>query len=469
MIRFGCLVFAACITICHWAEPLAGQAVGDRIVITSNFDTKIQSTKVGKVYGGSINTIMRIQGKWCMVEGVRGWLPTQFTMDLKTAQKLYERRVGTDKRDYDAYSVLGMIAYEKGESSKAIEYLNSALKANSKVATIWNNRAIVLSDVGRFDEAKRDLNEALKLNANYASAHGNLGLIHIATGESEKAIESFTKAIRLAQSNPTHYKNRGSAHHSLGNLDKALADFDSALRIDRLYSKAYMGKANVYLARENLRAAEDNAREAVRLDARSPLAHNNLGWILYRRGKVDQAIECFNRSIKLNQQMAIALSNRGIALVSQKKFDAAISDFNKALRIDQKSPVVLSNRAGAWQGKKNFEKAMADHEAAFELAPEMTDVLNAFAWFLATCPEEKFRDSERAIKLIRVALEKSGETGELLDTYAAALAGNDDFAAAVEKQSSAVKLSSSESKAEYESRLELYKQGKPFRSELGKN
>jgi tetratricopeptide (TPR) repeat protein len=450
-------------------ESANAQSVGERVVVTADIDTKIRATKVGKVYGGAIHTITAIQGKWCFFEGVRGWVPLQYTMSLSSAKKLYEKRIKVNKEDYDAFSVLGMIAFEQGDSRTAISRLNSALKLNNKVASIWNNRAVVLSSLGRYDEALRDISAALKLNAKYAGAYGNRGLIYVALADPRKAVRDFNFAIQYEPKNPIHYKNRGSAYQSLGKADEALADFNKSIRIDSRLYQAYIGRANVYLARDDFKQAFVNASEAVRLNPKSASALNNRGWVRYRQGDLEGAIEDLDRALKLDSDLAIAYNNRGVVLVEQGKFDLAIANYNRALKIDPRSAITFSNRANAYIGLAEYARAKKDFDTALKLVPSLPDAKNGYAWFLATCPDEKYRDGEKSLALIGDLLEAtSADNWSFIDTKAAALAELEQFDKAVETQKTAIKIVPEKSKDSFEERLAAYQAKKPFRTKTGK-
>ena len=446
-----------------------GQQVGQRVVVMADFETKVRSRKVGKIYGGTIRTITHVEDKWCMVEGTQGWLPLQYTMSLDSASKVYQKRIAANEQDYDAVSVLGMIQYEKGDVNGALTQLTKALNLNNRVATIWNNRAIVLSGANRLEEALRDINTALQLNPKYAGAYGNRGLIHVGRGDFQQAIEDFGKAIELEPGNPVHFKNRGAAYQSMREREQALADFNRAIQADRGYAKAYIGRANVYLSQGDLNNAYLNAEEAVRLDSTSAVAWNNLGWVQYRRGMLDKAVQYFTKAVELDGEMAIAFSNRGVVFTDQSEFDSALRDFNRALRIESGSAICHNNRANAWIGKKDYRQALTDFEKAVELAPNLPDALNGFAWFLATCPEDRYRDGERALTLVDRALEiEREENWNLQDTKAAVLAELGRFDEAVELQGKALATVDGSSRGDFEERLSLYQSEKPFRATSGK-
>jgi serine/threonine protein kinase/predicted Zn-dependent protease len=65
---------------------------------------------------------------------------------------------------------------------------------------------------------------------------------------------------------------------------------------------------------------------------------------------------------------------------------------------------------------------------------------NAFAWFLATCPDETFRDPERALALARRAVERAPQREEFWNTLGAARYRAGEYASAIDAIQQALKL-----------------------------
>ncbi len=127
----------------------------------------------------------------------------------------------------------------------------------------------------------------------------------------------------------------------------------------------------------------------------------------------------------------------------------------------------MLERGGTWQFKGEYPKAIADWQAALEIDPKDPTTLNALAWVLATTPEAALRDGARAVDLATQACELTGEkNGSLVDTLAAAYAEAGKFEEAAKWQEKALELlSDSPEKAGVQARLEMYRQGKPYREE----
>ena len=114
----------------------------------------------------------------------------------------------------------------------------------------------------------------------------------------------------------------------------------------------------------------------------------------------------------------------------------------------------------------HFGEALADYARTIELDPEFAHAYRNGAWLLATCPDERYRDPENAVLGARQALEYSyGDRHVALDTLAAALASKGQFEAAIQTETEAVDLAPEDAKFTYLSRLQLYQDRVPFRTE----
>ena len=466
-----CLFLAFTMTQFSAAPFTSAQEVGDRVCVTANFPTKIKSKKVGQVFEGSIHTVIaQSGGKWCALEGVEGWLPLQYVMNLEDAEKVYSKRINDSERDFAALAHRGMIHMENEKLNLAYLDLNNSLKVNKRNAATWSNRGIVFNAMGEFDKAVRDLEYAIKLNPKYANAYFNLGVVYYAVGEHEKSIKNYDKAIELNPKNPWYFISRGSAKIGSGDVDGAEKDYEKSLSINSRVSDAYVGLSNIYLARNDLEKAFKQADKAVEIQPKNAVSLNHRGWVAYKMDRLEDAMFDLNRAIRYAPKLSIAYNNRAICFVEKDEHDKAIEDYDKCIELSGGSATAFANRAVAYSGMGEYEKAVADFERAMELSPQMQEVYNGYAWFLATCPDEDFRDGKKALKFV----EKTWAEGEdkdfnHVDTLAAVHAENGEFEKAVEMEKEAIKLANENEKADCEARLKLYESEKPHRSRVGKS
>ena len=450
-----------------------GQDVGDRVCVTANYPTKVKEKKVGQVYEGGIHTIIAISGnKWCALEGLNGWLPLEYVMNLGDAEAYYSKRIKGNEKDYAAFAHRGMIHRENENLQEAFRDLNNSLRINKKNAATWSNRGVVYNELGNRGKAIEDIGYAIKLNKNYARAFCNLGNVFYAAGALDKAVENYDKAVELAPKEAWFYINRASAKHDAGNIKEARKDYEKSISINKRISDSHIGMSNIFLAENDLDKALESAERAVDIQPKNAVSLNHRGWVLYKLGKVEDAMFDLNRAINYAPRLQLAYNNRGVCNVALGNFDEAIEDYNRCIELSNggAAPTTLGNRAVAYEGKQEYKKAIEDFEEALKTGETVPEVLNGLAWFLSVCPEEDYRDGEKAMDYAKKALKMSGdEDWNFLDTAAAVHAENGDFDKAVEYQKKALEFAPKKDQPDYQARLKLYESSKPYRSDVGKS
>lgn len=302
-----------------------------------------------------------------------------------------------------------------------------------------------------------------------------MGLVLYDMANYKEAIRAFDTAIDLKKkkkkkNNALWFISRGSAKLGVDDLAGAKEDYEAALKIDRRLADSYVGLSNIALIQGDFGKAFEHADRAVELQPKNAMALNARGWVLFKQGKPEEAIYDLNRAIRYAPRLSIAYGNRGVCHVSQNNFDQAIADHTRHLKLQPSSPFALSNRAVAWLGKGDFAKAKQDYQAAEKISPNLDEALNGYAWFLATCPEEKYRDGKLAIEKASKACEISkGKDWYHLDTLAAAYAEEGQWEKAVEYAEKALQVAPKAKLEICQQQLDRFKQKKPFRSQVGKN
>ena len=460
-----CVVFAI-VSLSH--STVYAQKPGEMVVVTVDYETKIESEEVDKVYAGSVHTVIDSNGKWCALQDIKGWIPKRYCLSMQLALEQFSKRIKDNERDFDAWVTRGMIHMQQGKLKLAFRDINESLKINPNRASFWNNRGLVYMRMNQFDLAIKDISYAIKLAPKYANAFNNRGMCYYAKGEFEKAIADYSEAIELRPEYPIFLVNRGVSLHSTGKQRQAMDDFNSALKIRKNIVEAYIGRSNLFLGTGDLARAKDNASEAIRLDAESPEAYNNRGWIRYKTGDFAGGKEDFEKAIELDPEFPKAYSNMGVMLTEMKDYDSALQSLNKAIELDDLSALSYTNRGNAFLGKRQYVQARADFNKALDLAPNDTEALNGKAWFMSTCSKDEYRDGEKAVEMAKEACKGSGmRDWSHVDTLAAAYAETGDFEKAVEYESKAIEIAPKRKQEICKKRLENYKKKKPTRTDGG--
>ena len=477
------------------------QKEGDRVVVTANYDTKIFKDVVGHVFEGDIYTLKERNGNWCRLDSIEGWLPAQNLMSLDSGLRHFTSRIEDNEKDEIAFAHRGMIFHELENYNDALNDLNNSLGLNQKNPVTWMLRGMVLKAQDRNKLAADDMKQAIELiekktkmasemasvleekpetedkkpalqvdPKKFGKFYFNLGLVYYADNDFKKAIQYYNKAIELNDEIALWFVSRGSAHLAMDDIKAATADYKKSLELDPGLADAWIGLSNIALVEEDFDEALVAANKAVELQPKNAMGLNARGWIQYKRDAIDEALYDLNRAIRFAPRLSIAYGNRGVCHVSQNNFEQAISDHSRHLKLNPTSPFALSNRAVAYLGQGDFKKAKEDYEAAVKLNPDLDESLNGYAWFLATCPDEKFRDGKKAVELAKKAVKISGgKDWYHLDTLATAYAETGEFDKAVEFAQKAIDVAPKNKRELCQQQLKRFQNKKPFRSQIGKN
>jgi tetratricopeptide (TPR) repeat protein len=152
---------------------------------------------------------------------------------------------------------------------------------------------------------------------------------------------------------------------------------------------------------------------------------------------------------------------------ASKQADKAIEAYGQVLKADPANVNAFRGRADAYLGQGKQAEAVADYDKALENDPKNSGVLNNLAWVLATSPDDKLRNGQRAVELATKACEETEyKQAHILSTLAASYAETGNFEKAIEWSQKAVDLGAEEMKGQLRKELESYEAKKPWREEM---
>ena len=286
--------------------------------------------------------------------------------------------------------------------------------------------------------------------------------------------------------NPTtarDFYQRGSKREDAKQFKEAIADYEKAARLDPGWFDAHFTLSSLHAELKDYRAAIDALTKSLKARPRDYSALFNSGLYheylrdydnaiaYYTRASADDA-DFFHFGGSTDDARAHAYHYRGRVYQWYKNDNAkAAADFTEALRLDPDIRMVRYRRARAYHDLKDYAKANADFAAARDLDPDYQNLLSAWAWQLATCPDAKYRDGQLALQLAKKARD--------MDTLSAAYAESGEFDNAVSSQKRAIQQLDrlpeakderaakrrSQRKEQMQIRLAAYEAKRPFRDE----
>lgn len=230
-------------------------------------------------------------------------------------------------------------------------------------------------------------------------------------------------------------------------------------------AKAYAARAWAHCELDEYDEAISDATKAIELCPEAYLPWYIRGCSHWRIDKNDLAEADFTEAICLVNSVKLWLEEmyrcRGGIRCDAGRYDEAIADLTKCVKFHAENSYGYAFRGNAYCGKKKYAQALKDYEKALSFDKHDSYVLGLLAWFLATCPNEKYRDGKRALKLAKSANQMSDDDD--LDKLAAAYAEVGDFKNAVKTQKRAMKKNSDPEDAKrLQACLECYEAEQPY-------
>jgi tetratricopeptide (TPR) repeat protein len=258
-----------------------------------------------------------------------------------------------------------------------------------------------------------------------------LSTLHFKSGEEarqnndcRRAVADYNHALTLFPFNVSIRERRAQCLHQLGLLRSALADYDRVL-----------------------------GRQPANADARFNRART---W--FALGEYAQALQDCDAALEIAPDMAEALFLRGLIHFRQGRYENAVREFTQALASppdDAAAAAYHTDRAQARWAAGDLAGAQDDFEAAIRLDPTHALAHAGLARLLADAHAPSVHDARRALELARKALDLDNlrpeapltpERPYLLDTLAAALAGNQFFGQAALAQLQALDMAEEENR-----------------------
>lgn len=328
------------------------------------------------------------------------------------------------------------------------------------------------------------------------------GIRHMQKGEFFEAVVEYKAAVETDPTDVYAVVNRGLAWLNLEDFEMAQADFETGIHLDPECAVAYLGRGYLNLHVQNEASARQDLTRALSLlespkekgaTVHSQRAYCHLSLRDYLRAEAEAAA-----CLALSPASVEAYSIRGQARIGLRNWEGAIADFSEAIRIGPVTSEMLGSRGYASANLGRFADARGDYE---ELArrnppnlsvqcylgyvigrggdpfgardhyerllaalPEEAIVKNNLAWLLSTSSEALVRDGSRAVVLATAACELSKwKVAHYVETLATAHAEAGNYDGAVEMQTRACELFTSEERPSAESILATFRAGRPHR------
>jgi len=252
---------------------------------------------------------------------------------LGRAEALYRKILLADPEHADALHLLGVLAFQCGRMTAALQLIERALPVLATLPEIHLNHGNVLRSAGRAAEAVASYRRAITLEPDHGMAHNNLARALIDMGAPGEALGSAGRAAELIPDFAGAHANHAGALLGLGRFAEAEAALRRAMAIAPDEPGLHLDLGCALHQQKRLDEAVGAYRRVLEMRPDFWEAHNNLGCVLTDLKRPEEATVCFAAALRLAPDKAVTLHNLGKALRDQHRLGAAVKCFRQAVAL----------------------------------------------------------------------------------------------------------------------------------------
>ncbi|XP_042633334.1 tetratricopeptide repeat protein 13-like isoform X2 [Cyprinus carpio] len=231
------------------------------------------------------------------------------------------------------------IAYGK-KSLQDIKNADLALYELSRVIAlepsrpeVYEQRAEILSPLGRISEALSDLTKAIQLQPS-ARLYRHRGTLLFISEDYIAAMEDFQQSLELKKNQPIAMLYKGLTFFHRGLLKEAIEVFKEALKLKSDFIDAYKSLGQAYRELGDFENAMESFQKALLLDQNHIQSLQLRGMMLYHHGSLQEAIGNFKRCLQLEPYNEVCQYMKGLSHVTMGQFYEGIKAQTKVMLND---------------------------------------------------------------------------------------------------------------------------------------
>ncbi|KAF7253450.1 Tetratricopeptide repeat protein 13, partial [Varanus komodoensis] len=198
---------------------------------------------------------------------------------------------------------------------------------------VFEQRAEILSPLGRVSEALADLTKAIQLKPS-ARLYRHRGTLYFISEDYATAHEDFQNSLELNRNQPIAMLYKGLTFFHRGLLQEAIESFKEALKQKADFIDAYKSLGQAYRELGNFEAATENFQKALMLNQNHVQTIQLGGMMLYHHGNLDEALKNFKRCLQLEPYNEVCQYMKGLSHVATGQFYEGIKAQTKAMLND---------------------------------------------------------------------------------------------------------------------------------------
>ncbi|HSE41908.1 MAG TPA: tetratricopeptide repeat protein [Acidobacteriota bacterium] len=282
--------------------------------------------------------------------------------NLKDAEECFWRVLAIDSYSAEAIIWLGRIAYMQGEVEKGDRLMDKVLSMNPVEAQALALRGISEVEKGNPTKALEFLNRAEESDSKL-QIYGFIARCYSLLDKSNDAEQAALKALQMnAQDTLAHYE-LASILASRGNMAQALSHLVSSINSNPLFAKGYFALGALLAAAGKTKEAIDVYRKGLSYVPDAHILREQLCTLLFAEGMFQEAVDETNECIRRRNSYEDYL-RLGFYQLVLGKFEDAEKAFLKSIELNTEDWEAHYNLGELYSAANLVNESRNQYEAA---------------------------------------------------------------------------------------------------------
>ncbi|MGN0013803.1 MAG: tetratricopeptide repeat protein [Candidatus Gastranaerophilaceae bacterium] len=316
----------------------------------------------------------------------------------------------------------------KGKKYKALELYRDALKINKNHFMALHCSGVILSSLGRYEEACERLLAAENVVHDNTETLFNIAVCKFQLNEYETSLKYIEKALTIRNHFPEAMVVKGACLAKLEREDECLNCFNTSKNgnENNFQYYAYWGMALQHFGHYS--EAKEKFLQAFELNREDEFVLFNLGENYLQEGNSLPALNLFQKIVANNKQNSNAFEKIGNILYSQEKYKEALEAYSNGIKASRKHLYLYNKMAECYYNLDDYKNSAAYYVKAIEYNPELIEAYTGYIKLLL-----KTKNIKEAQRKIRAAYKKAPDSVEVLSLYSQILIQAEMYHDALEK------------------------------------
>ena len=293
---------------------------------------------------------------------------------LDQAEILLNQIVASNPSHAYALHLLGVIAYQVGKITLAIQFIEQAIQSNSHIALFHSNLGEMHRQLKAINSSIQSGQQAVTLDPTSANAWSNLGITYYDAKQYEQAKNCHQRALAINPRLSCSLNNVGSIYKTQEQTKLAIEFYQAAICASPHFVEPLNNLGVLFLQKQEFKQAWQYLNQAIVLAPNFPDAHCNLGLTLLGLEQSANALMHFEKALQLKPDYAEAYYGYAKVYLHQHNFTEAECSIRKAMMINPEQVEFYQLLADIYHEQGDYTQALMHLDQALAMDPTLSNL-----------------------------------------------------------------------------------------------